>query len=143
MDSSDPLELWRFLPRGYAWTVAFEAPILWFGLSPGHSAARKLLAALWLTACTYPIVVLVLPIVVEEHWGRIAYLAIAETFAPLAEVVLFLTLVRPLPLPPLGSPAAVTPTMESLKIDWRRDAAAIVVANLTSFIVGGWVVNGG
>ena len=53
------VELWRFLPFGYLLTIAIETPILLFGLSPHHPKRRRLLAGVWLTACTYPIVVLV------------------------------------------------------------------------------------
>lgn len=140
METNDPWELWRFLPRGYAWTIALEAPILWFGLSPGHSPTRKLLAALWLTACTYPIVVLVLPLLVEDRFGRTAYLAVAETFAPVAEVALFLALTRQSNQTSNDPPSSPATGSESSQVDWRRDAAAIVVANLTSFLVGSWIV---
>src|SRR5688500_15404948 len=55
--------LWLFLPVGYLTTILIETPILVFGLSPKLSLRRKLLCGIWLTACTYPIVVLVLPAV--------------------------------------------------------------------------------
>ena len=43
---------------------------------------------LWLTACTCPVVVLVLP-VLPEGATRAAYLLAAELFAPAAECLLF------------------------------------------------------
>ena len=118
-------QLWRFLLVGYCVSVVIETPILLVGLSAGHSLGRRLFAGLWLTACTYPIVVLVLP-----HWlpSRVAYLAIAETFAPAAECVLFWAAFG------IGRPTA-----------WR-DGAAITLANLASFGLGevlnahGWAV---
>ena len=81
-------ELWAFLPRGYLLTIAIEIPILLFGLSPSHLPGRRLIAGCWLTACTYPVVILVLPWAVGARWGNVAYLAAAETFAPVAECLL-------------------------------------------------------
>ena len=68
---------------------SLEAPILLIGLSLRHRLRNRLLAAIWVNACTYPIVVLVLPYLVWVPFGRIAYLAVAETFAPVAECSLF------------------------------------------------------
>ena len=62
-------QLWRFLPIGYLVTIAVETPILLVGLSPVHRLGRRFVAGLWLTACTYPIVGLVLPLVVVRQWG--------------------------------------------------------------------------
>src|ERR1041385_8175938 len=83
-----PNELWRFFPIRYLFTIAIETPILVFGLSPRHSLKRKLFAGVWLTACTYPIVTLVLPILFAQH-SRAAFLMVAETFAPVTECALF------------------------------------------------------
>ncbi|HEX8913319.1 MAG TPA: hypothetical protein VF796_13240, partial [Humisphaera sp.] len=79
--------LWHFLPRGYLFTIAVETPVLLLLLSRGHSVARRLAAGVWLTACTYPVVVLVLPVLIPDP--RWLYLLVAETFAPLAECALF------------------------------------------------------
>ena len=84
-----PDELWRFLPIGYVASVLVELPVLWFGLATCHPRRTRLLAAFWLTACTYPIVVLVLPLALPEATPRWQYLAITETFAPVAECLLF------------------------------------------------------
>lgn len=94
-----PAYFWRFLVIGYLLTIAIETPILVAGLARGHSLARRLLAGVWLTACTYPIVVLVLPLVVppwfaDPQHGEWVYLAVAETFAPLAECALFSMLIK-------------------------------------------------
>ena len=117
----DTERLWLFLPLGYALTVAVETPVLLFGLSPRHPPARRLAAGLWLTACTYPVVVLVLPVLLEGA-TRAAYLLAAELFAPAAECLLFRAAFG------AGDPAARTPS--------RRDFAAIVAANLASFAAG-------
>ena len=118
-------ELWMFLPFGYLLTVAIEIPVLLIGLSPTHPWKQKLLAGLFLTACTYPIVVFVLPLTVEHWWGRSLYFLIAEVFAPLAECLLF-RLAYPIPV---SRSAAI------------RDMVAIVAANLSSFLIGMLILN--
>lgn len=115
-----PNELWRFLPLGYLLTVLLETPILLIGLSARHPLRRRFLAGIWLTACTYPIVTLVLPLIITE--SRFFYLAVAETFAPVAECVLFWLA--------FGDRAEVGDAAM-----WR-DFAAIVIANLGSFLSG-------
>lgn len=112
-----PAELWRFLPLGYLLTILIETPILVVGLSSRHPLKRKLLAGLWLTACTYPIVVLVLPLLFES---RLIYLIVAETFAPAAECLLFW----------LAFGLAL-----DLRSTWR-DFVVIVLANIASFAAG-------
>ncbi len=81
-------DLWRFLLLGYLLTVAVETPVLVLFLSKRHALRRRLFAGLWLTACTYPVVVLVLPPLFAGS-TRAAYLAVAEVFAPAAECALF------------------------------------------------------
>jgi hypothetical protein len=54
-------ELWYFLPFGYLLTILIETPILLLGLSPKVSFKQNLLCGVWLTACTYPVVILVMP----------------------------------------------------------------------------------
>ncbi len=119
-----PTELWRFLPLGYLLTVLIETPILLVGLSGRHTLRRRFLAGFWLTACTYPIVILVLPLLLSD---RTFYLVVAETFAPVAECVLFWL--------------AFGREMEGGQLSMRRDFSAIVIANLASFI-GGEILNG-
>lgn len=114
-------ELWRFLVPGYLLTILIETPILLIGLSPRHPIKRRVFAGLWLTACTYPIVVLVLPQFFGEA-SRTSYLIVAETFAPVAECVLFWLA--------YGERAAIG------KASMWRDFAAIILANLASFIFG-------
>jgi hypothetical protein len=116
-----PNELWRFLPIGYLVTVLIETPILIVGLSPRHSLRRKLLCGIWLNACSYPIVVLVLPLILTGFKSGI-YIAVAETFAPVSECALFW--------------AAFGSRTEPGRRSIRRDFAAIIVANLASFLIG-------
>ena len=117
-----PLDrLWAFLPLGYLTTVLIETPILVFGLSPKLSLKQKLLCGVWLTASTYPIVVLVLPALFFDY-SRNLYLAVAETFAPLGECLLFWLAFRGRGL------------LE--RNDWISSFIAIILANLASFGIG-------
>ena len=102
---------------GYAIAVPVETLVLWFSLSSEHSLRVKIAAGFWLTACTYPIVILVLPALIDPRSSPVLYLAVAETFAPAAESALFLAA--------FGQRGARA-----------RDVAAIVLANLTSFAAG-------
>jgi hypothetical protein len=114
-------QLWRFLPLGYALTILIETPILCVGLSRRHPLKRKILAGIWLTACTYPIVTLVLPLVFAST-SRNSYLVVAETFAPVAECLLFWL--------------AFGNREELGKRSMWRDFITIIVANLASFGLG-------
>jgi hypothetical protein len=116
-----PSELWRFLLIGYPFTILIETPILLIGLSSRHALKRRLFAGVWLTACTYPIVVLVMPLIFLNS-SRTVYLAVAETFAPVAECILFW--------------CAYGKSDELGKRSMWQDFATIVVANLASFIAG-------
>jgi len=121
LQQPSPPELWRFFPIGYLVTIAIEIPVLIIGLSNRHPWKRKLMAGVWLTACTYPIVTLVLPLLLAGY-SRATYLLIAETFAPIAECILFWLA--------FGSKS------EQWRMSMWRDFAVIVLANLASFAVG-------
>ena len=114
-------ELWYFLPVGYLITILIETPILLVGLSPKVTIAQRLRCGVWLTACTYPIVVLVLPAIFFDQ-ARALYLTVAEIFAPVGECLLFWLAFR-------GKGQ-----LESK--DWVRCTVAIVIANLASFGLG-------
>lgn len=104
---------------GYLLSVAVETAVLLPGLSRRHSWRVKVFAGVWLTACTYPVVWLVLPPLLPE---RLPYLIAAETFAPAAECGLFwYAFARRLPRNRRATAA---------------DMIAILVANLCSFGVG-------
>ena len=120
-----PSELWRFFPLGYLLSILIETPVLLIGLSQRHSIKRRLFAGVWLTACTYPIVVLVMPLAFANV-SRAIYLVIAETFAPVAECILFWL--------------AYGESRETGRRSMWQDFATIVVANLASFL-GGEVLN--
>jgi hypothetical protein len=120
-----PSELWRFFPLGYLFSILIETPILLVGLSGRHPIRRRLFAGIWLTACTYPIVVLVLPLTLA-HTSRAFYLVVAEVFAPVAECILFWL--------------AYGESEQVGKASMWRDFGVIVLANLASFL-GGEVLN--
>jgi hypothetical protein len=54
-------DLWLFVLPGYLVTIAIETSVLLVALSASHKIKDRLIAGVWLTACTYPIVVLVMP----------------------------------------------------------------------------------
>jgi len=120
-----PEELWKFLPLGYLTTIAIETPILLVGLSARHSWKVRLFCGIWLTACTYPILVLVLPQLFDLERSRWLYLAVAETFAPVAECALFWA-------------AFGQKELAGSRSMWR-DFAVITAANLASFGIGEWL----
>lgn len=111
-------DLWYFLPFGYLVTILIETPILLIGLGSRFSFRQKLLAGVWLTACTYPIVVIVLPAIFlgSPRW---LYLMVAEVFAPVAECAIFWLAFR-------GQEG----------VNWTRSFAIIIIANLASFGLG-------
>lgn len=113
--------LWQFLALGYAVTVMVELPILYIGLSAQHSQSQRIQAGFLLTAFTYPVVVLVLPaaFTLWNNQSRIAYLIVAETYAPVAEVLFFRFL-----------------TNQRLLAGPDRDMLVIAAANLCSFLLG-------
>lgn len=117
-------QLWWFLLYGYIATVAIELPILLVGLSKQTSFTDRIKLGFVLTAITYPIVVLVFPVLIWATMGHLAYLLVAETFAPLTEIVCFRMLVK-----------------RKLFKGWDRDAWVILVANLCSFFIG-WIFLG-
>jgi len=114
-------ELWKFLPIGYVFTILIETPVLLVGLSPKVSFKQKLWCGVWLTACTYPIVILVMPAIFFGQ-SRALYLLVAETFAPVGECFLFWLAFRNKGLLEPG--------------DWVRCLVAIIIANLASFCFG-------
>lgn len=107
---------------GFGLSVLIETPILLIGLSDKHGWPRRLFAGVWLTACSYPIVVLTLPFVFPPDRSKMAYLLTAETFAPLSECLLFWFAFDRLAR--YGRGVVL------------RDCIAIVVANLASFGMG-------
>jgi hypothetical protein len=113
---------WRFLIIGYLLSVAIETPVLLIGLSPRHPFSRRLFAGFWLTACTYPIVVLVLPQVFDIEKQRFLYLLVGESIAHFGECALFWM--------------AFGTKEEWLRWSMWRDLGTVFLANLASFTAG-------
>ena len=114
---------------GYLVTITIETAVLLAFLSRRHSLRVKLFAGVWLSACTYPVVWLVLPPMFPDPDDRWLYLLVAETFAPVAECALFyFAFIRRLP-----------PDRRAT----IRDLAVIVLANLCSFGLGELINNYG
>lgn len=113
--------LWLLLICGYLLTILIEIPILILGLPTKFAVKDTIVNGLLLTAITYPVVVLVLPAIFTGMGieNRVLFLAVAESFAPITEVLFFRYLI--------DQPLAA-------RLD--REAAVIVVANLTSFLLG-------
>jgi hypothetical protein len=118
----DAAYLWQFLLPGYLFTITIETPILFFGLSERHSPGVRLFAGFWLTACTYPIVVLVMPLMLDAVANRALYLLVAETFAPVAECALFWL--------------AFGKREEVGRLSMWQDLAVVAMANFASFEFG-------
>jgi hypothetical protein len=140
------MNYWLFLPFGYLFSILIETPILVIGLSPRHPMSRRLFAGVWLTACTYPIVCLVLPAVFEPYpdlpggW-RLWYLLVAETFAPVAECTLFALAFWTQPENVASEASGGDNPEQVTQSCWRnsafwRDMITIVLANLASFGLG-------
>ena len=111
----------RFLVL-YLLTLACETPVLLVGLSARHSMRNRLFAAIWLNACSYPVVFFVLPEFFPGPEDELRYLVVAEIFAPVSECLLsWAAFIR-------GLPKDCRATL--------RDMVVVVLANLTSFGVG-------
>lgn len=120
-DSMNITDLLLLLVVGYILTVLIEVPILCVGMSSKHRMKDKVISGLLLTAFTYPIVIMVIPagLYSADITSRWACLGVSETFAPLAEILFFRYLVH-----------------QRFMSTLDRDAVAIVVANLASFVAG-------
>ncbi|WP_020470378.1 hypothetical protein [Zavarzinella formosa] len=112
-------QLLKMMAVGYLLTVSVELPVLLAGLSRRHPFPHRLFAGFWLTACTYPVVWLVLPPLIEN---RIWYLVVAETFAPAGECLLFWI--------------AFGKAEPRTRRNTLQDIVTITVANLISFGIG-------
>jgi hypothetical protein len=141
------MDPWRFLIVGYLVSICLETPVLLVGLSRRHSLGRRLFAGLWLTACTYPAVVLIFPLLFDPFEERTLYLWVAEAFAHVGECILFWAAFILNGGPGAAKAGAVStpPPTEAPAERWRRilaggdwratlqDMAAVLLANLTSF----------
>jgi hypothetical protein len=122
MPFPDPRFLWYWLPIGYLFSILIETPVLVVGLSPRHPLRDRLVAGVWLTACTYPVVVLVLPLCINPQEQEVLFTSVAEVFAAVTECVLFWV--------------AFGKREEWLRPGMWRDLGVVVLANLASFVAG-------
>jgi hypothetical protein len=106
----------------YLFTIAIETPILLAGLSPRHSFGRRLFCGVWLTACTYPFLWLVLPQFFDPVSQRGLYLLVGESIVAIAECAIFWA-------------AFGTRADWGMRSMWH-DFAVIILANLASFGIG-------
>jgi hypothetical protein len=116
------IEYLRAMGWSYLMTIAIETPVLVVGLAKPHRMWVRLVAGVGLTACTYPLLWLVLPRVISLEEQRGLFLAVGETLVPVAECAIFFVVFE------LGR-----------RYSWRvlaRDWGAIVAANLASFGIG-------
>jgi hypothetical protein len=120
-----PPQIWTMLLIGYLLTVAIETPVLVLGLSRRHALRDRVLASLWLNACSYPMVILVFPYWFWFPYSRGVYLAVSETFAPVAECLLFWL--------------ACGTRLQKPRAAFLQDMTTIVAANVASFLLGEWL----
>ena len=107
--------------EAYVFTIAVETLVLLVGLARRHPLWERLFAGVWLTACTLPLLWLVLPAVLPLENRRV-FLAVGETLVPLAECALFY----------LAFQRGRGLTRRERWQDW----VVIVLANLASFGLG-------
>jgi hypothetical protein len=112
----------RTMLLSYVFTIAVETCVLLVGLSRCHPIRRRVAAGVWLSACTYPILWLVLPVFISPETQRPLFLAVGETFVPLAECALFYW--------------AFQRRRELSRAQRWRDWLVIIIANLASFGLG-------
>jgi hypothetical protein len=124
MEFADP---WGRLLIGYVLTVIVETIILAIALSKRNSLSVCLYAGAWLTACTYPTVNVIIPILFKSM-GYLAEVATAEVFAAVAECALFWATFSRHSAQGQGS---------------AQDFATITFANVASFGLGELLINAG
>ncbi len=96
--------------------------MLLVGLSRRHPVRHRVFAGIWLSACTYPILWLVLPQLIDPARHQALYLGIGETFVPAAECTLFWL--------------AFGKAEPRSRVATVRDVVAVTVANVISFVLG-------
>ena len=108
-----------FLAFGYLATVAIEAPLLVAFLPSHYSLRTRIGCGFWLTACTYPVVVLVIPNIAYGPFTWPVALLVTEIWVALTEVALLRAV-----------------SGRRLFASFRREDWVVVLANLASFLAG-------
>ncbi|MBX9687307.1 MAG: hypothetical protein K2X27_11435 [Candidatus Obscuribacterales bacterium] len=118
-----PLPIWvGMVIKGYLLTIVLEAPILVWGLGARYKLKEKILAVPLLTACSYPFVTILFPIIWNPYEIYPCYITISETFAPLFECLIFALLFQ---------------KAKVISLNQRcSDFLVIILANLFSFVCG-------
>jgi hypothetical protein len=106
----------------YLVTIAVETAILVVALSPRHPLKHRIFAGVWLTACTYPILWLVLPSFIDPQQHRALYEWVGETFVAVAECLLFWV--------------AFGRTEPRTRRYFVQDMLAVILANVASYKFG-------
>ena len=106
----------NFFLVGLTLTILLEFPFYFYGLEPRRPARQRRLICLLANLVSYPVVIFILPGFFSSYN---AYLAVAETFAPLSEILWLQVVAGP-----------VT----------RREGLAIIAANLFSWLFGSWLL---
>ncbi len=101
-------------------TFTIETYVLLKLLSARHSTSCRLYSGFWLTACTYPVVVLVIPFFFDGNTSTFSYQLVAELFAAGCECFLFWFLFN----------------RDADRLSMLRDSKAIILANLLSYSSG-------
>ncbi len=107
---------------GYLITIFIESFVLFFGLSARHKRRHRLIAGIWLSSCTLPLVWFVFPYCFDRTKHETAYLIASETFAPVAECLLFWL--------------AFGKTEPRTRSALFQDMLVIIAANIASFGIG-------
>lgn len=110
------------MARGYAFTITVEALVLLVGLSKPHSYARRVAAGVWLPACLYPFLWLLLPHFIDFTRQRPIFASVGEIFISFAKCGLFYL--------------AFQHGRGLTRREQARDWLAISLANFTSFALG-------
>jgi len=109
----------------YLALVLAGSPILGFGMSSAHSRPRRLLAALWVGVCGFPLAVFI-PGVVLTPTNTVSFmLAVVAGLVAAAAIVegaLYWVFFKR--------------RQRSQDVSWRRDVAAIIGANLAVIAMG-------
>ncbi len=102
--------------------MLIETPVLFICLGKRYTTKQKLLAGLLLTACSYPFVVFIFPLIWDPYKQFSIYAFVSEAFAPLSECFVFYLLFQ-----------RVKQQSQREKV---KDYLAVLFANLMSFLSG-------
>lgn len=116
------LDYLRLALVGYFSSVLIETSVLLFALAKRYSVKQKIFAGFFLTAYSYPFVLFVFPFIWNPYRQFFIYALVSELFAPISECAVFYLLFH---------------RGKNLSRSLRaKDYAAVVLANLASFIAG-------